>query len=110
MPLFISATCIATKARTWPASQLPSTVGRNWNICFLSSRAGTALTAEAVLSVQCNAQGCEAMRCPAMTGEARRCDQCSRLKSSYELHFEGLSHFSSSVERLVQIQDVNLRI
>ena len=27
--------------------------------------------------------------------------QCSRLKPSYEFHFEGLSNFSPSVERLV---------
>jgi hypothetical protein len=31
--------------------------------------------------------------------------QCSRLKPSYEFHFEGLSDFSSSVEELVQIQE-----
>ena len=30
--------------------------------------------------------------------------QCSRLKHSYEFHFEGLSNFSSSIERLLQIQ------
>jgi hypothetical protein len=36
--------------------------------------------------------------------------QCSRLKPSYEFHFEGLSNFKSSVEGLVQIQDVNPRI
>ena len=35
---------------------------------------------------------------------------CSRLKPSYEFHFEGLSNFSSSTKRLVQIQDFNLRI
>ena len=33
-------------------------------------------------------------------------DQWSRLKPSYEFHFEGLSNFSPSVEGLVQIQDV----
>jgi hypothetical protein len=32
------------------------------------------------------------------------------LKPSYEFHFEGLSNFSTSVEELVQIQDINLRI
>ena len=37
-------------------------------------------------------------------------DQCSRLKPSYEFHFEGFSNFSPSVEGLVQIQDVNARI
>ena len=37
-------------------------------------------------------------------------NQCSRLKPSYEFHFEGLSNFSSSIEGLVQIQDVDLRI
>jgi hypothetical protein len=37
-------------------------------------------------------------------------DQCSRLKPSYEFRFEGLSNFSPSIERLVQIQDVNKRI
>jgi hypothetical protein len=37
-----------------------------------------------------------------------RC-QCSRLKPSYEFHFEGLSTFRPSVEGLVQIQDVNSR-
>ena len=31
-------------------------------------------------------------------------NQCSRLKPSYEFHFEGLSNFSPSVEVLVQIQ------
>ena len=36
--------------------------------------------------------------------------RCPRLKPSYEFHFEGLSNFSSSVEGLVQIQDVNPRI
>ena len=36
--------------------------------------------------------------------------QCSRLKPSYEFHFEGLSNFSISVEGLVQIQDVKPRI
>ena len=36
--------------------------------------------------------------------------RCSRLKPSYEFHSEGLSNFSPSVERLVQIQDVNPRI
>ena len=35
---------------------------------------------------------------------------CSRLKASYEFHFEGLSNFSPSVKGLVQIQDVNSRI
>ena len=40
----------------------------------------------------------------------RLTDQCSRLKPSFEFHFEGLSNFNSSVERLVQIQDVNPRI
>ena len=33
--------------------------------------------------------------------------QWSRLKSSYEFHFEVLSNFSLSIEGLVQIQDVN---
>ena len=37
-------------------------------------------------------------------------NQCSRLKPSYEFHFGGLSNFRPSVEGLVQIQDVNLRI
>jgi hypothetical protein len=32
------------------------------------------------------------------------CRQCSRLKPSYEFHFQGLSNFSSSVWRLIQIQ------
>ena len=32
--------------------------------------------------------------------------QCSRLKPSYEFHFEGLSNLSALVEGLVQIQDV----
>ena len=36
--------------------------------------------------------------------------QCSRLKPSYEFHFEGLSNFNSSIKGLVRIQDVNLRI
>ena len=36
--------------------------------------------------------------------------QCSRLKPSYEFHFEGLSNFSTSIEELVQVQDVNPRI
>ena len=36
--------------------------------------------------------------------------QRSRLKPSYEFRFEGLSNFSSFVEGLVQIQDVNPRI
>jgi hypothetical protein len=31
------------------------------------------------------------------------------LKPSYQLHFEVLLNFSSSVEGLVQIQDVNLK-
>ena len=35
---------------------------------------------------------------------------CSRLKPSYEFHFEGLSSFSSSIEGLVQIEDVDPRI
>ena len=34
----------------------------------------------------------------------------TKLKPSYEFHFEGLSNFSSLVEGLVQIQDVNSRI
>jgi hypothetical protein len=34
-------------------------------------------------------------------------NQHSRLKPSHEFHFEGLSNFSSSVEGLVQIQDVD---
>ena len=34
----------------------------------------------------------------------------SRLKPSYEFHFEGLSNYSSSVEGLVQIQDASARI
>ena len=38
------------------------------------------------------------------------CHQCSRLKPSYEFHFEGLSNFSLSVKGLAQIQDVNPRI
>ena len=42
--------------------------------------------------------------------KASRKHQCSRLKPSYEFHFEGLSNFSLSVEGLVQIQDVNPRI
>jgi hypothetical protein len=33
--------------------------------------------------------------------------QCSRLKSSYEFQFEGLSNFSPLVEGLVKIQNVN---
>ncbi len=37
-------------------------------------------------------------------------EQCSRLMPSNDFHFEGLSNFSPSVERLVQIQDVNPRI
>ena len=36
--------------------------------------------------------------------------QWSRLKPSYEFHFEGRSNFSPSVERLVRIQDINPRI
>ena len=36
--------------------------------------------------------------------------QCSKLKPSYEFHFEGLWNFCPSVEGLVQIQDVNPRI
>ena len=36
--------------------------------------------------------------------------QCSRSKPSYEFHFEGVSNFSPSVERLVQIQDVDPKI
>ena len=36
--------------------------------------------------------------------------QCSRLMPSYQFRFEGLSNFSLSFERLVQIQDVNPRI
>jgi hypothetical protein len=36
--------------------------------------------------------------------------KCSRLKSSYEFYFEGLSNFSPSIEGPVQIQDVNPRI
>ena len=36
--------------------------------------------------------------------------QCSRLKPSYEFHFEGLSNFNRSFEGLVQIQDVNPRM
>ena len=35
--------------------------------------------------------------------------KCSRLKPSYEVHLEGFSNFSPSVEGYVQIQDVNLR-
>ena len=35
------------------------------------------------------------------------CRQCSRLKPSYEFHFEGVSNFNASVEGLVQMQDVN---
>jgi hypothetical protein len=38
------------------------------------------------------------------------CLQCSRLKPSYEFHFEGFSNFRPSIERLVQIQDINPRI
>ena len=38
------------------------------------------------------------------------CGQCSRLKPSHKFHFEGLSNFTSLVEGLVQIRDVNLRI
>ena len=37
-------------------------------------------------------------------------NQCSRLKPSYESHFEGLSNFSPSVKGLVQNQDINPRI
>ena len=37
-------------------------------------------------------------------------NHCSRLKPSYEFHFEGLSNFNASIEGLVQIQDVNPRI
>ena len=37
-------------------------------------------------------------------------DQNSRLKSSHEFHFEELSNFSLSIEELVQIQDIDLRI
>lgn len=36
--------------------------------------------------------------------------QCSRLRPSYEFHFERLSKFSPSVDGLVHIQDVNPRI
>ena len=36
--------------------------------------------------------------------------QCSRLKPSNEFRFEGLTNFTSSVEGIVQIQDVNPRI
>ena len=35
--------------------------------------------------------------------------KCSRLKPSYEFHFEELSNFSLSVEGLVQFQDINPR-
>ena len=34
----------------------------------------------------------------------------SRLKSSYEFHFDGFSNFSPLVEVLVRIQDVDPRI
>ena len=34
------------------------------------------------------------------------CEQWSRLKPSYEFHFEGLLYFSASVEGLVQIQEI----
>jgi hypothetical protein len=37
-------------------------------------------------------------------------EHCPRLKLSHELYFEGLSNFSPSVERLVQIRDDNPRI
>ena len=33
-----------------------------------------------------------------------------QIKSSYEFHFEGLWNFRASVEGLIQIQDINLRI
>ena len=36
--------------------------------------------------------------------------QCSKLKPSYEFHFEGLSNFNPSTEGFVQIQDVNPKI
>ena len=36
--------------------------------------------------------------------------QCSRLKPSYEFHFERISNFSPSIDGLVQIQDANLKI
>jgi hypothetical protein len=36
--------------------------------------------------------------------------QCSRLKPSYEFHFERLANFSPFVEELDQIQDVGSRI
>ena len=42
--------------------------------------------------------------------EIKTGEQRSRLKPSYEFHFEGLSNFSLSIEELVQIQDVNPRI
>jgi hypothetical protein len=35
--------------------------------------------------------------------KSSRLHQCSRLKPSYEFHFEGLSNVSPVVERLVQI-------
>ena len=37
------------------------------------------------------------------------CNQCSRLKPSYEFHFEGLSNIGATVEGLVQIQNVDPR-
>ena len=37
-------------------------------------------------------------------------NSCIYTKSSYEFHFGGLSNFSSSIEGLVQTQDVNSRI
>ena len=37
-------------------------------------------------------------------------EQCSRLKPSYEFHFEGLPDFNPLIEGLVQNQDVNPRI
>ena len=37
-------------------------------------------------------------------------EQCSRLKPLYEFHSEGLSNFSPSTEKLVQIQGINPRI
>ena len=36
--------------------------------------------------------------------------QCSRLKLSYELHFERLLNFGLVFEGLIQIQDVDLGI
>jgi hypothetical protein len=36
--------------------------------------------------------------------------QRSRLKPSYEFHFEGRSNFNPPIEGLVKIQDVNQRI